>query len=137
MAEVGIYQGRGKIQGYRLRTLQNIGGTLKLTDEEKNILIGIVIAAIAGLIINIFFSYGNKIRVNETVSAPLLININTASVEELDRLPGVGKVTADRIVKLRASNGLFASADDLKKVKGMTVKKIEKMRKYITTEAAK
>jgi competence ComEA-like helix-hairpin-helix protein len=110
---------------------------LKLTDEEKNILIGIVIAAIAGLIINIFFSYGNKIRVNETVSAPLLININTASVEELDRLPGVGKVTADRIVKLRASNGLFASADDLKKVKGMTVKKIEKMRKYITTEAAK
>ena len=67
----------------------------------------------------------------------MLININTASAEELDRLPGVGKVTAERIVKLRETDGLFTSADDLKKIKGMTMKKIEKMRKYITTEAAK
>jgi competence ComEA-like helix-hairpin-helix protein len=110
---------------------------LKLTDEERNILIAIVIAAAAGLIINIFFSYNNKIQVNDSASAPLLININTASAEELDRLPGVGKVTAEKIIKLRESDGLFVSADDLKKIKGMTMKKIEKMRKYITTEAAK
>ncbi len=110
---------------------------MKLTDEERNILIAIVIAAAAGLIINIFFSYNNKIQATESVSAPMLININTASAEELDRLPGVGKVTAERIVKLRETDGLFTSADDLKKIKGMTMKKIEKMRKYITTEAAK
>jgi competence ComEA-like helix-hairpin-helix protein len=110
---------------------------LKLTDEERNILIAIVVAAAAGLIINIFFSYSKQIQVNDAVAAPLLININTASAEELDRLPGVGKVTAEKIVKLRASEGLFTSADGLKKIKGMTMKKIEKMRKYITTEAAK
>jgi competence ComEA-like helix-hairpin-helix protein len=110
---------------------------LKLTDEERNILIGIVIAAAAGLLINIFFSYGKRIQVNDFKSVPVQININTASAEELDRLPGVGKITADRIAAFRAANGDFSSADDLKKVKGLTLKKIDKMRKYIVTESPK
>lgn len=110
---------------------------MKLTDEERNILIGIVIAAAAGLLINIFFSYNKKIQVNDLALTPVLININTASAEELDRLPGVGKITADRIVAFRAANGNFSSADGLKKVKGLTVKKIDKMRKYIATESPK
>lgn len=110
---------------------------MKLTDGERNILIAIAIAALGGILINVFFSYNKKIQVNDFASAPLIININTASAEELDKLPGVGKVTAGRIVDIRTKQGAFAAVEDLKKVKGITPKKFEKMRKYITTENSK
>ncbi|HZY66427.1 MAG TPA: helix-hairpin-helix domain-containing protein [Rubrobacteraceae bacterium] len=43
---------------------------------------------------------------------PLLININTADVEELDELPEVGPATAQEIVDHRRANGLFRSVDE-------------------------
>lgn len=47
------------------------------------------------------------------------ININRAEAGELVRLKGVGKVLAQRIVDYRSSKGPFASADDVKNVKGI------------------
>lgn len=110
---------------------------MKLTQEERTILIAVVIAAAAGLLINLFFSYNKKLQVKDFASMPLLVNINTAAADELDKLPGIGKIIADRIVSVRDTNGLYKTVDDLKKVKGITAKKLEKMRKYITTEEAK
>lgn len=46
------------------------------------------------------------------------INLNTATREELDTLPGVGMVLADRIIQYREKNGPFQRPDDLKKVPG-------------------
>jgi len=48
-----------------------------------------------------------------------LINLNTASVAELDALPRVGPVMAQRIVDYRTANGPFRSVDDLKQVAGI------------------
>lgn len=48
-----------------------------------------------------------------------VININTASAEELDELPGVGPAIAGRIVEYREANGPFASVDALTDVKGI------------------
>jgi len=51
--------------------------------------------------------------------APTKINLNTATVEQLDTLPGVGPVTAQSILSWRDENGRFTSIDDLLDVKGI------------------
>lgn len=61
-----------------------------------------------------------------------IVNINTASVEELsESLPGVGKVTAERIVEYRESNGQFNSIDEIMEVKGIGEKIFEKIESLI------
>ncbi|HKI52005.1 MAG TPA: helix-hairpin-helix domain-containing protein [Geothermobacteraceae bacterium] len=67
----------------------------------------------------------------ETVaSAPL--NINQATAKELVKLPGIGKVTAERIIVFREANGPFVSIDDLLKVDGMGQKTLAKIRDQIS-----
>ncbi|MBL0060659.1 MAG: ComEA family DNA-binding protein [bacterium] len=56
------------------------------------------------------------------------INVNSATAEELERLPGVGPVLASRIIEEREANGPFVSADDLERVSGIGPKKIAAMR---------
>lgn len=51
------------------------------------------------------------------------MNINTASAEELDVLPGVGPSTAAKIVADREANGPFSTIEDLKRVSGIGDKK--------------
>lgn len=58
-------------------------------------------------------------------------NLNTASVAELDALPGVGPTTAQAIVAARARNR-FTSADDLLDIRGIGEKKLERIRPYVT-----
>jgi competence protein ComEA len=60
-----------------------------------------------------------------------LVNINTANLEELQRLPGVGPVTAQRILEYRNRNGRFESVDELMEVEGIGPSKLEKMRPFV------
>jgi competence ComEA-like helix-hairpin-helix protein len=60
------------------------------------------------------------------------ININSASSEELQQVPGIGPVTADKILQMRKSYGAFKSVDDLLAIKGIGKKRLDKMRKYLT-----
>ena len=66
-------------------------------------------------------------------TAAARININTASAAELDLLPGVGEVTAARIIAFREENGPFRSVDDLVLVEGISAKTVGGLRDLVTT----
>jgi len=60
------------------------------------------------------------------------ININTAKVEELDVLPGVGPKMAQAIVAYREAHGKFSALEDLQKVKGLGPMKFAAIRPHLT-----
>lgn len=62
------------------------------------------------------------------------ININTAAADALEGLPGVGEVTAARIIAFREQNGPFRSVDDLIHVQGISDRTIDGFRELVTTE---
>lgn len=67
-----------------------------------------------------------------TESTSSLININTATLEELDRLPNIGPVIAQRIIDYRTEYGDFQSVYDLLDVTGIGEKTLEKILDLIT-----
>ena len=62
----------------------------------------------------------------------LVVNINTADVEELDGLPEVGPATAEAIVEYRRANGLFRSVSELEEVPGIGPATLEKIKPFAT-----
>lgn len=65
---------------------------------------------------------------------PGSINLNTATAEELTRLPGIGEVLARRIVDYRSAHGPFSSVDGLLEVEGLGEKRVEAIRAYLILE---
>jgi competence protein ComEA len=77
---------------------------------------------------------GNNIIVSggsSKSSEKLMVNINTASAEELQKLPGIGEAIATRIVNYRKENGKFGSIEDIKNVSGIGDSKFENIKGYI------
>lgn len=64
---------------------------------------------------------------NQAITADGKININTASVEDLSLLSGIGTVLAQRIVQYRDENGPYLHVSDLLKVKGIGPEKLNKI----------
>jgi competence protein ComEA len=62
------------------------------------------------------------------------INLNTAGVDELVSLAGIGESTAEKIIEYRNKKGGFRKIQDIMKVKGIGEKKFEKIREYLTIE---
>ena len=60
------------------------------------------------------------------------VSLSSATVEQLDELPGVGPVTAQKIVDYRAKNGGFRSVDDLDAVPGIGPARVEQLRDLVT-----
>jgi len=67
-----------------------------------------------------------------TPEAPSLVDVNTASQEELETLKGIGPALAGRIIGYREEHGPFASLEDLLEVKGIGEATLEKFRDHAT-----
>jgi competence protein ComEA len=65
-----------------------------------------------------------------------VVNINTASAEQLQLLPRVGPALADRIIEFREANGSFRTVDEIVAVKGIGEKSFEKLEPFIVTSGA-
>jgi len=63
--------------------------------------------------------------------APAKVQLSSATVEELDALPGIGPVTAQKIVDWRAANGPFRSVDDLDAIPGIGPARVEQLRDLV------
>ncbi|MGM0402383.1 MAG: ComEA family DNA-binding protein, partial [Thermodesulfobacteriota bacterium] len=62
------------------------------------------------------------------------ININTASVEQLTNVAGIGPAIAQRIVDYREKNGGFGTVEEIVNVRGIGDKTFEKIKTYITVD---
>ena len=71
------------------------------------------------------------------VIAEQKININTATVEQFQNLPGIGSSIAQEIINYRHEHGPFQKVEDIMQVKGIGEKKFEKIKDLITVGEAK
>jgi competence ComEA-like helix-hairpin-helix protein len=63
------------------------------------------------------------------------VDLNAASIKELEELPGVGHVTAQRILDMRQKSGRFRRVEDLLAIRGISQKKLDTLRPYVTVSA--
>ncbi len=121
----------------------------QLNRIEKHIIIFLSLCLLLGFGVNAYrksmsrpaveigqFSYTDNKAISDYASAKQArrVNINTATLEELEALKGVGEKIARRIIDYRASKGSFASAEDLKNVKGVGQKILADNKDLLTTE---
>ena len=106
--------------------IKGAGGALPYADVE---VINLAETVQGGQHVHIKFNFhGNP----EALLRNQKININTASVKELDALPGIGPTMAKRIEEYRQSKGAFTSIEDIKHVKGIGDGLFKKIRDRIT-----
>lgn len=106
--------------------IKGAGGVLPYGDVES---INLAETVTGGQHIHIKFNFhGNP----ESLLRNQKININTATVKELDSLPGIGPTMAKRIEEYRQSKGAFTSIEDIKHVKGIGDGLFKKIRDKIT-----
>ena len=75
---------------------------------------------------------GGSAAVSVAPGAGAKVSLGSATVEQLDELPGVGPVTAQKIVDWRSTHGPFRSVDDLDDVPGIGPARIEQLRDLVT-----
>lgn len=81
---------------------------------------------------SVFFARSASADDTSTVQqTPNVIELNSATKEQLMSLPGIGEAMAERIMLHRQEQGRFRRTDELRKVKGIGEKKFEKLKPYI------
>jgi competence ComEA-like helix-hairpin-helix protein len=141
--------------------LKRIVEWLALTKTERNVILFLVVTMILGAAIRLYqaafpalpqfdyrasdstFAILSAVPEDSVNSVPTSLtsdkesgklNINTATEQQLMDLPGIGEVTAERILKYRKERGKFTTIEDLRGVKGISKNKLERLSPMITTQ---
>lgn len=72
-------------------------------------------------------------KITDTIGGNKLININTATIDELKSIPGIGEVKAKAIINYRETQGKFKNIEDIQNVDGIGNKLYEEIKIYLTT----
>jgi competence protein ComEA len=87
-------------------------------------------------IVSFEFSSIERERSNfQVAQVPLLVDLNGSSRMELETLPGIGLVLADRIVAYRSIHGAFSQINDLANVSGIGEKRLRRLEPFVTVQA--
>ena len=99
----------------------------------------IMIAAIAAIALSaaVAGAQGRASAPKATATAAAPVNLNTATMDQLATIPGIGVKTAERIIAYREKNGGFKKIEDLMNVQGVGEKSFLKMKPLITVAAVK
>ena len=73
-----------------------------------------------------------SMQIQDTSTKQDVININTATQEELDTVPGIGPATAAKIIAYKKEKGKFNNKEEIKEVSGIGEAKYEKIKEYIS-----
>jgi competence protein ComEA len=79
----------------------------------------------------------SRARATAASATPVVVNLNTASANDLEGLPGVGAKTAARIIEYRQKNGPFKKVEELMNVRGVGEKNFLKLKPQITVAGVK
>lgn len=113
----------------------------QLTSSERKAVVFILSVVLIGAILHFLlrnhvfkkYFYQEMLATVETspdsVSAP--VNPNTASIEKLSQIPGIGPVLAERIIRYRDQHGMFTKDEDLAAVKGIGAKKLQRIKRFL------
>jgi len=105
--------------------------------QESRSLRGLVLAFLAVLALSVaggLLPAAPAARAADPAPPHGVVNVNTAGLEELQALPGVGEARARAILDARKSRGGFKRVEDLLEVKGIGRSALERMRPFVTLE---
>jgi competence protein ComEA len=154
-----------------IKALEKISRRIGFTQTEIKVILCIIIALVAGLIVNFIkksknnndyleFNYktedslynaalSNSVikdslslnrrnivqaRNKKVIPVSKIINMNSAPVPELILLPGIGEKTAQAIIEYRKKHGKFSSIEEILNIKGIGIKKLDKIKMFISIE---
>jgi competence ComEA-like helix-hairpin-helix protein len=109
------------------------GGVLNFTRQERAAVVFLVGVALVGNGVSFLVKRFAPVKAVVCLDDDFgKINVNTADVRLLQKLPGVGAKTAQRIVDYRGQQGAFTDIDDLQNIKGLRGGKFEKIKESVT-----
>jgi comEA protein len=109
-----------------------IGTEIVSLDQEVHMTVFKKFVSVLLVVVLMAAFSGQVTGIEKQPAASKRININTATVQELTGLPGIGEKIALRIVNFRKKNGKFKRIEELMKVKGIGEKLFVKLKNRIT-----
>ena len=92
--------------------------------------------AVILFVISIFAACSSRVEyeLEKPEAAGTALNINTATIDELEKLPHIGRKTAEAIVEFRSVNGRFRRVEHLMQIRGVSEERFEALRPHIKIE---
>ncbi len=110
----------------------NFLNNIYLTTHEKYLILflGLCLFSVFSLKVFNLKNIALEVQNNHEEDILLPLDINSATYTQLLQVPGIGPVTAQRIIEYRQFHGKFQSLHQLKEIKGIGERKFQKLRKY-------